>query len=171
MKTCTKCHIEKDESEFRLQYNRNSLRPYCRKCNAEMAANYRKKYPARAKKSRKLSYEKNKERNRHTNNKRAIEYYIKNRDEILEKKKERWKKRGVLQRKERRKNPEVKRMEHIQNLRRERSRIDRITDTYVKKLLIQKGNVPKEMINVYPEIIELHRLQLKTKRLIKNSKQ
>lgn len=41
MKTCTKCHIEKEESEYSIIKSKNKLRPYCKQCGRDMSNAYK----------------------------------------------------------------------------------------------------------------------------------
>lgn len=60
MKVCSKCKVEKDESEFGK--DRNTLKSYCRVCKRTYDASYRKKHKGAC-------------------NQRALKYYYENKDE------------------------------------------------------------------------------------------
>lgn len=62
MKACTKCKVEKDESEFwKKKRGKNGLDAQCKDCNREYVKNWYKANPVRVKKCRRVWYQKNRE--------------------------------------------------------------------------------------------------------------
>jgi hypothetical protein len=84
-KVCSKCHIEKDISEFSMRKNRKSKYvSQCKKCQCENGKQYRKNNEEKVKKSRKIYYDKNAEKlAAHTR-----EYYKNHAEEERRKKRE-----------------------------------------------------------------------------------
>lgn len=83
MKFCTKCKLEKEFTEFGIvKTGSDRLRCYCKKCNNELIAEYRKNNEDRIKQSKKNYRLKNVDkvkvyRNKYKNNKRNTDFFYK----------------------------------------------------------------------------------------------
>ena len=62
MKTCTKCGIEKDLSEFHLEKRRNGFRSFCKACSSIIARRWRERNKDKERIVARLWYENNKEK-------------------------------------------------------------------------------------------------------------
>jgi hypothetical protein len=62
MKKCSRCQLEKDESEFYVNRTRNNLQTNCKSCGSVHAKNWLKNNKDRELKRRKEYYQKNKDR-------------------------------------------------------------------------------------------------------------
>lgn len=119
MKTCSKCKISKDESDFyRSKFNSDGLRHYCKKCI--------------------LSY--------NQTDKMRVAY-------------KEWLSR----------NPRYRNTRDIrENVKKSLARArEELKNSYLRQLLIQSG-FTHEQINKHPLLIEIKRIEMKTKREIKN---
>lgn len=171
MKTCSKCHTEKGEGEFYIDKNRSDGKSSrCKKCvidcarqsqasNTDFRREYLKEYSRlnqEAIKKYKQKYQtKNREKinarsknNRSHNNRIEYErrYAKNNREKFAE-----WSSR------------------YYYNNRDSciRKPIDNLTNSYITNVLKGCG-MPKYLIDQYPELIEIKRTSIKTKRTLKN---
>lgn len=143
MKICTKCSIEKDESEFYLRKENGKLRNECKKCfNIAVGIRFQKD------KQRKKAKQK--------------EWYIKNKDTVIKKHqrcyeanpsiyqaaKVRWKK----------KNPDKIKANG-------QSHIDNLANCYVRTKLKRQGFSPDI---ITPDVIESKKILIKIHRHVKN---
>lgn len=168
MKTCTKCHIEKDEGEFYKTTN-GYLFSECKRCNAKRCSDNKKKHilNGNQKEWAKRSYLKHRDKRLAENKKWRIE----NRE-----------RRNELNRKWREANPEKvalirfkdKEAQRLRNkiykkqnrkyyteLELKRSKIDRdkLSDVYIKQILKSTG-FSKNDIESFPFLIEKKKLDL-----------
>ena len=159
-KRCSKCGKEKELDKFPI-YNRNNkchLKSYCKECAVKMTKEWRNANPERVKELKNKWYKENPEKVREMKNKwvsdnreksRAIKHKWERANiEKVKIKNEKWK----------RDNPDKV------NAARKKRRL-KCVDSYIRDILIEHG-FPKDQIT--PEIIELKRMIIKTKRKIKD---
>lgn len=157
MKTCSKCHIEKDENEFNTcSRNPDGKYSQCKLCHKE---------------GEKLSRNKNKKQI--SNYQR--EYYRRNKQRILARIKisnkanyvKYWEKHKVKRDRYRKENKERFRIWNRDN---KIKACKNLSDYYIKKVLRGFG-ISTVISEKYPQLIELKRLEIKTFRLLKNQTQ
>ena len=148
MKICSKCGVEKDESEFYKKKDcKDGLVPYCKKCHSEKTKKYyfenKNKILAVCKLYRIENYEKVKKAKINSMNKKPLEY--------REKRKEYYKKN--------------KQYIDAKNKKYSDFNPDFLITHYCKQYLKKQiGEDPP------PELVELKKIIIKTKRLCKTSK-
>lgn len=174
MKTCGKCHIEKEESEFSIdRKSRDGKRSYCKGCDKKYKRKYYKKNKAKLAKKHSKYYLSNREKRlnyikqwastpegKEYRAKYLLGYKKKNKDAINRANKEYIKKV--------KKTPEGRaRILASANLY-AKKQVDKLSDTYIRNLLICVLGYPKHAIN--KELIEERRLVIKIKRLLYKTK-
>lgn len=187
MKTCTKCKLFKETSEFSKSYRtRDGYNFWCKKCHAEAKRIWKEKNKETIKQNNRNYYELNKEhkrdyqrdykrKNRKTVNRKRRAYYEKNKNREIHRKKK-WKQRRLLltpeyaiELKKQKANDRKRYKEKYPMAGRNymKRQVQNLTDLYIKSVLKDAGfpNVENK------ELIEIKRLMLKTKREInKNTK-
>ena len=147
MKVCTKCGIEKRESEFgKNKKGKGGLRSYCKKCKNDIGKRYRTLNSSSIHVQQKLYRERNKS---FISAIQAL-YRKENKDKLSTRKKD-WRKN----------NPK----KLLAQGKRER---DNLSIRYIKHQLRGKG-YNTETLNKHHELIELQRIIIKTKRLWRKS--
>ncbi len=87
MKTCTKCKVEKEFSEFGIvKTGSDKLRCYCKKCSSELIKIYREENPEKIDKSRKKYRIENADKIKERDKINCKKYRLKNKEKIKEKK-------------------------------------------------------------------------------------
>lgn len=191
MKVCSKCKVEKDESEFyKEKSSKSGFRSICKICNNQAAKEWCEKNKDKAKEMVDRYYKNNKdkiysqqvlyrEKNRESILKRTAEYREKNKTKLLEKAsiyRENNREKICDRYKEFVKNNKNKIVEYNQKyrkshpetiLRLNRDQCSKLNNNYVRQQVAK--NFPKESIT--PELIEWKRISIKIKRLIKEKKQ
>lgn len=159
-KRCSKCGEEKELNKFPT-YNKNNkcyFRSYCKECKREMNKNWRNANPERVKELKNKWYKENPEKVREMGNK-----WVSNNREKSRAIKHKWERANIEKVKiknEKWKNDNPDKVNTARKRRRENC-----VDSYIKDILIAHG-FPKEQIT--PELIELKRMIIKTKRKIKD---
>jgi hypothetical protein len=157
MKTCTKCKIEKDEGEFQTRKSRKKdgsgprgRRSQCKDCDRVYKNTYREMIPEKHREWDRCRYKRDKKK-RIELNKACFKKW---RDQNPDKYKQRIKK--------------YNKKETVRAAIRKchEKYIDQLSDTYLKSNL--QRYMPRELLDKYPIIIELKRIEIKTKREIKN---
>lgn len=191
MKECSKCGIEKDESEFnRMSRGPDGFQYKCRECSRKAYYDNREKRLRRCKEYYLETREKRLIENkiRYAKNKDKIlaqqkEYTHKNRDRIYERnrkynkmnplvnlkackkyRKNNKEKRNISCRKWENKNKEKRKLIYKKSMERA---VKELPDWYMKYYIRQKDGLDRESIELNPGIIELRRLQILTNRLLK----
>ena len=149
MKKCIKCGEVKPFSEFHKDKSRaDGLNNKCKKCVAQYMKAYgtenKRKLKERNKNYRTENKVKEKERNK--------KYYEENKGKL----------------KERNKKYYEENKEKLKEYQAEHK--DKLSDSYIKKLLSKNSPLKPKDFNDQPELIELKRLQIQTERLWKTSK-
>jgi hypothetical protein len=153
MKICSKCGVEKDESEFhKSSYS-------CKKCESQR------------KKSKRLMNRESllkKEAEWRKNNKRYISeiskrYYLKNKKNVNESNKL-WRLNNTNIHNALRKKWKIENSDKIKN--QSRKSINNLYSGYIRTKLKRSG-LSKEAIEQYPILIDLKRVEIKTKRKLK----
>lgn len=151
MKVCTKCHIEKEESEFYKTIRRQSC--WCKECYRVRKRRWYKKNKIKA-----IAYLK--------------DYQIKNKQKVLS-----WAKKWKLENKEKARaaqyNSVKKRHEYYKGKARQYAKTSRevISNEYIKRLLIHGDGIHKELLKTNPELIDIKRNIIKIKRLCNKQSQ
>lgn len=155
MKVCTRCHIEKEDADFRKRTQKRKggvykyLNSTCRKCDGELSAEYFWKH-----RSPELLAK---------NAKKTRAYNVKNRLEIKAKQaiKRQTKKYKEWVQEYRELNKEkILKQEHITKWRYHEKHRDELTDKYVIRLLRTNGE-----LNPTAERIEIKRVEILNKRI------
>jgi hypothetical protein len=152
-KKCTTCNCEKPLTEFHKRKDcKDGLKSACRECLNKISSKYREKYKNENIKNDNLS---SKERHESNNEKR-----IRNNNY-----KYKWMKNNPYLMRKFRKTYSEKHKEEIRN--REREYRLNLTDGYIIKKLSQQLYIKSAELYKYPELIEIKKIMLKTKRLCK----
>lgn len=159
MKVCSRCHIEKDNSDFRLRKDKRDDRIYlnntCKKCDAELQRIY-------------YNSVKDNQDFKNKNRKRVKDWANSLGDQYTEKTKKRRQseiyKKSMRQYRKKNK-AKIYEQEKITKNRYHTKHRDNLTDEYVTRQLISQGVATRESLKLHPEIIEAKRIQLKIKRI------
>lgn len=159
-KFCSKCKLEFDVIFFGKSISSSDgLRGECKKCRREESKIYADSNREKEKERAKIYRAENKDEIR----KRHKIYRLANKDKIKERSKRDIKNRGSAY-KIYKQNYDLSHKKEIKGIQKKYS-ID-LTDSYIRHNLVALG-FPKESIKQFPEIIEVKRLLIKTKRLCK----
>ncbi len=149
MKICTKCHIEKSESNFYIRKATGYFQSWCKKCLSIYRKQYNKENREKVKEFQKRYQEENRDKIRETE-----KHYQKKNAKKLRRMRKEYKKE----------NAEKINAQNVQHRK-------RMSDQYIKKLIanqISRGSgTTIKFKNIPNEIIELKRKQIQIKRLIK----
>lgn len=143
-KPCTKCGTVKTLDNFSYRGN-GYLRSACRECDNKQKREYNKK-------------------NRLKLNSDRMRYYYANREAQIKSNNE-WKARNKSRVKFQRKEYHINNLEFEK--RKDSDRRRNMATSYVKKLLVQSG-FPLSSIEIYPQLYEIKKLSVITKRKLKN---
>lgn len=180
MKTCTKCHIEKNEREFCVS-SKGGLTAQCKGCIYDYKKRWALDNRELIRKKHREYYEKNKnkilsgakayrDKNRGEIKKRKKAYHTKNRDRILEYNKAR---ASTPEHKQYRVDYVNKNKEKIKEQQRVRGRLwakrqaDMVSDSYIRSQLRARGIRAEQ----HRGVVDLKRLQIVTHRAKKLLKQ
>jgi hypothetical protein len=150
MKVCSKCKIEKDESEFYIQKGcKGGLRPDCKECHNARSHEY---YSINKEEINKKNYQRDLLDNRVRANKRSKEWRSRNRELAII-----------------RKNISIsKKPEYYKQLyqKNQKAGTSQLKEWYIIHLLHQQGVTDHE-INLTPDIVSIKRAEIAIKRLDK----
>jgi len=154
MKTCSKCREEKDESLFpKSKGSKGGIRNICKKCHSEQIKEIKKKIPIDLLRSRELlaniKYSKSEKykswwREYRITHKETLKV---NRNKCISKNPEKYK--SIVE------NNKTLVKAH------QRKYVDELHDGYLRQILKNEFDIVKD----YPELIEVKRIMIKTKRL------
>lgn len=159
MKFCSRCKIDKEDSDFRMRFEKRGigskqssyLNNTCRECDNEISNTHYFAYKDNAEWKEKWCQ-------------KSREYYHKNKEAIKEKQKSKrqtpeYKKMVIEYRK---KNKEkIYQQEKIVKKKYSNHHRDNLTDEYVTRRLCEHLKIPKDILKQEPELIEAKRAQLK----------
>lgn len=170
MKICTKCHIEKEESEFfKWAVRKDGLKTQCKDCQIEYSRKWKRENRERNNRSSNKSYHKRKKTEKYIST--AKRWLERNREKSNEIKKN-WETRNKDKVRAttaiRNKQPEVKarKTEWMKKAREE------LKDTYIRNELRRSGYSSAE-IKELPGLLDLKRLDIlirRSKKLLKTIK-
>ncbi len=180
MKVCSKCHIEKDESEFwKKKECKNGINSYCKQCASKRKKEY---YSANREVLIKKTAEWQQQNKEHHSAWRK-EYHIKNREKFITKACK-WQKNNKGRRSEICKKWNLNNREYY----RDRAKVyfaipenrkklqqrgkkyrDEMMDNYIKKLLLADGYTPEEIEKV-PSLFYIKKGNILVKRIDKTLK-
>lgn len=177
MKVCSKCKIEKEESEFRKRDKKKSgLFAWCTPCEVEYKSHYYiinrekiknkskeygRKHKPQKKQYRKEYYQKNKEKILL----KSMEYVIDHRDRVRVNKRK-WAENNKDRTSKTKTDWYIKNKEMV--LKEDKERRDSLSDSYIVRNLKNLG-VTENFIEYNPEIIDVKRTILKITRKIKQN--
>lgn len=166
MKTCSRCRIDKEDSDFRMRYEKRGkgskklsyLNNTCRQCES---------------KTQNKTYFSKKDDPKFLEDwrKKSRDYYQKNKEIIREKARIKRQKPEYKEmvRKYREKNKDkIHKQEVITKRRYHEKHRDGLTDDYIIRQLISQDVATRSTLKMHPEIIEAKRLQLLITRKTKN---
>lgn len=161
-KVCSKCGVQKSNDEYSKYFykpkkdgtKKIGIRTYCNSCKNKMVKDWFEINNDYKKEYRKRNPEKLKEENLRA--KKRIKEWTEKNAEILKEKKKIYKLNNIEKVRESNKKLEKKWAEEL-------------TDTYVIRQIVKRSNLKAEQIRCNPELIEIKRLIIKTKRLCKTS--
>ncbi len=161
MKKCTKCNIEKQNTNEYFHLDKGKTVSSCKLCkNAQKLQYNRDRYKLRGKQDAKLQYQKHREK--------RLTYW--KREDVAEKRRKRvmenyYKNPNIFA--ERRKKVVEKHKERYSEINkfRDKKRISELSDTYILQLMVNYFGITRQKAKESLELFETYKSHLKLKRL------